>query len=113
MVCGHDPTMTTLPFLRVVVSGPSMIPTLLPGETLWVRRTRRIRPGDIAVFRDPRGGDLLFVKWAIRREPGGWWVEGEISGEHLPDSHAFGVVPESAIVGRVLRGPRTLRPARS
>ena len=109
MPAGHDPPMATLPLMRVVVSGPSMIPTLVPGESVWVMRTRRIRPGDIVVFRDPRGGDLLLVKRAVRREAGGWWLEGEIGGEHLPDSRAFGVVPEFAIVGRVLRTPGASR----
>ena len=80
-----------------------MIPTLAPGEEVWVLRTRRLRPGDIAVFRDPRDRDLILIKRVVRREPGGWWVEGEISGEHLPDSHTFGPVDPGMILGRLPR----------
>jgi signal peptidase I len=81
-----------------------MIPTLIPGEEVWVLRTRRIRPGDIAVFRDPRDYDLILIKRVVRREPAGWWVEGEISGEHLPDSHTFGPVAPRLVLGRLPRG---------
>jgi len=83
-----------------------MIPTLRPGEAIWILRTRRVRAGDVVVLRDPRDHDFLLVKRAVRRDPAGWWVEGEISGEHLPDSHVFGVVPDRLIVGRVLGIPR-------
>ena len=50
----------------VLVAGPSMAPTLRHGDALLVRRTRRIRPGDVVVARFRSRPDLLVVKRAIR-----------------------------------------------
>ena len=56
------PPRLTWPVMRARIEGPSMIPTLAPGEEVWVLRTRWIRPGDIAVFRDP-----LTWLWALAK----------------------------------------------
>ncbi|MSP78201.1 MAG: signal peptidase I [Dehalococcoidia bacterium] len=51
---------------RVVISGWSMTPTLVPGERVLVNRLayRRHPParGDVVLAEDPRGGRTLFVK---------------------------------------------------
>jgi phage repressor protein C with HTH and peptisase S24 domain len=69
----------------VVVAGPSMLPTLRPGDCLLVRRGGRVRPGDVVVVRFASRPDLLAVKRAMRpadprdRSGGGgaWMVQGD------------------------------------
>lgn len=82
----------------VLVAGPSMAPTLRDGDALLVRRTTRIRPGDVVVARFRARPDLLVVKRAIRRYEGGWWLESDNSLT-TGDSRAYGAAD---VVGRVL-----------
>jgi nickel-type superoxide dismutase maturation protease len=87
-----------LPLFAVSVQGPSMAPTLRTGDALVVRRTPRIREGDVvvAVFRSRP--DLLVVKRAIRVRDGGWWLQGD--NEFVTDdSRAYGVAD---VIGRVV-----------
>ena len=88
------------PFLRVTVAERSMEPALRPGDWLLVRRTRRIRPGQIVLARHPAEPGMLIVKRAARRVPGGWWLESDNPGAGAVDSRRFG--PVSAVEGRVL-----------
>ena len=63
------------PLLRVKVAEHSMLPALRPGDWLLVRRTRRIRAGQIVIARHPGQPDLLLVKRAARRMEGdGRWA---------------------------------------
>jgi nickel-type superoxide dismutase maturation protease len=61
----------------VLVEGPSMLPTLRPGDCLLVRRRRRVRTGAVVVARFPSRPDLLVVKRAVRPVGALWWVEGD------------------------------------
>jgi nickel-type superoxide dismutase maturation protease len=61
----------------VLVDGPSMLPTLAPGDCLLVRRPRRVRTGDVVVARFPTRPDLLVVKRVVRPAGALWWVEGD------------------------------------
>ena len=88
------------PFLRVKVAERSMEPALRPGDWLFVRRTRRVRAGQIVLARLPGQPDMLIVKRAARRVPGGWWLESDNPGAGAVDSRRFGPVP--AVEGRVL-----------
>src|ERR1700676_3243710 len=93
------------PFLRVKVAERSMLPALHPGDWLLVRRTRRIRPGQIVLARHPdHPGEpaLLIVKRAARRAEDGWWLESDNPGAGAVDSRRFGAVPATLIDGRVL-----------
>ena len=90
------------PFLRVKVAERSMEPALRPGDWLLVRRTRRIRPGQIVIAKHPGRGDMLIVKRAARRAEGGWWLESDNPDVGAVDSRRFGAVPASLIQGRVL-----------
>lgn len=90
------------PLLRAAVAERSMQPTLLPGDWLLIRRSRRIRPGQIVVARHPGRPALLLVKRAIRREPGGWWLESDFRYEGVVDSRTFGPVPPGLIEGVLL-----------
>ena len=96
------------PIWRAEVTERSMEPALRPGDWLLVRRTRRIRPGQIVLARHPGHPDLLIVKRAARRVEGdgeaggGWWLESDNPDAGAVDSRRFGAVPGPLIVGRVL-----------
>ena len=91
------------PFLRVAVAEDSMRPTLLPGDWLIARRTRRIRPGQVVLAWHPSRDGLLLVKRAARRADGGWWlVSDNPAAPGAADSSRFGPVPGDRIVGRVV-----------
>ncbi|MEU0162498.1 nickel-type superoxide dismutase maturation protease [Streptomyces sp. NPDC006261] len=87
--------------LRVVeVTGPSMVPTLYHGDLLLVQYGAPVRPGDVVILRHPFQQDLLVVKRAVERRPGGWWVRGDntFAGG---DSTDYGAVPEELVLARV------------
>ena len=96
------------PLFRVTVAERSMEPALRPGDWLLVRRTRRIRPGQVVVARHPGRPELLIVKRAARRVEGevevggGWWLDSDNPGAGAVDSRRFGPVPEALVEGRVL-----------
>ena len=90
------------PLLRVKVAEVSMLPALRPGDWLLVRRTRRIRPGQIVLARHPGRPDLLIVKRAARRQAVGWWLASDNPDPAAVDSRRFGPVPDALIEGRVL-----------
>jgi phage repressor protein C with HTH and peptisase S24 domain len=87
-----------LPLFAVLVSGPSMVPTLRAGDCLIVRRGGRVRAGDVVVVRFRSRPDLLAVKRAVREQDAGWWVQGDNSLVQ-DDSRAYGVAD---VIGRVL-----------
>jgi nickel-type superoxide dismutase maturation protease len=90
------------PLTRVAVAERSMEPALRPGDWLLVRRTRRVREGQIVLARHPGQPDLLIVKRAGRRVEGGWWLESDNPAVPAVDSRRFGAVPPALIEGRVL-----------
>jgi nickel-type superoxide dismutase maturation protease len=87
-----------LPWYPVLVHGPSMAPTLCHGDALLVRRTARVRPGDVVVGRFRSRPDLLVVKRAARRDGNGWWLVGD-NDLVTDDSRAYGVAD---VAGKVL-----------
>jgi nickel-type superoxide dismutase maturation protease len=97
------------PLLRVAVAERSMEPTLRPGDWLLVLRTGRVRPGQLVVAWHPSRPTLLLVKRALRREPGGWWLQSDSPNGFASDSRAFGPVPSALIQGRVLLRYRRAR----
>jgi phage repressor protein C with HTH and peptisase S24 domain len=54
-----------------------MLPVLRPGDWLLVRHGARVAPGNVVVARHPAEEDLLIVKRAAWRAPGGWWLESD------------------------------------
>ncbi len=86
------------PFLRVLVAGPSMVPTLRSGDAVVVRRGGRVRPGDLVMGRFREAPDRLVVKRAVRPHDGGWWVEGD-NPYGTDDSRRYGVAD---VEGRVV-----------
>ena len=104
------------PILRVKVAERSMEPALRPGDWLLVRRTRRIRPGQVVVARHPERPEMLIVKRAARRAGGGWWLESDNPEAGAVDSRRFGAVPGSAHrgpgPGPLLAAPLFIHPER-
>ena len=90
------------PIWRAKVTERSMEPALRPGDCLLIRRTRRIRPGQVVIARHPERLEMLLVKRAARRADGGWWLESDNPEAGAVDSRRFGAVPGSLIEGRVL-----------
>jgi phage repressor protein C with HTH and peptisase S24 domain len=74
-----------------------MVPALRDGDALLVRRTDRVRAGQVVVVRFPGTGGLS-VKRAVRPVDGGWWVLGD-NPYGSTDSRELGA---AQIVGRVL-----------
>ncbi|MFF4317677.1 nickel-type superoxide dismutase maturation protease [Streptomyces sp. NPDC001568] len=85
-------------FEVVEVTGPSMVPTLVHGDRLVVRYGALVRPGDVVVFRHPLQQDLLVVKRAAERRPGGWWMLGDNPFNESGDSTDYGAVPEELVL---------------
>ena len=88
-----------------------MEPALHPGDWLLVRRTGRVRPGQVVVARHPARPTLLLVKRAQRRDPGGWFLQSDNLNGSATDSRTFGLVPPELIEGVVLFRYRRSRPA--
>jgi nickel-type superoxide dismutase maturation protease len=95
-------TLVRLRPRRVVVRGPSMEPTLAPGDRLLVLRVKRVRAGDVVAVRDPGDRRRLLVKRVGAVIPGAVVLRGDNPGAST-DSRVFGPVPEHAVVGRVVR----------
>jgi len=85
-------------WVHVLVSGPSMVPTLKHGDHVLVRRTTRIRPGHVVVGSFPARPDLLVVKRAVRRSGGGWWLVSDNEAV-ADDSRRYG---PAAVYGRAV-----------
>ncbi|CAB4859184.1 MAG: nickel-type superoxide dismutase maturation protease [Actinobacteria bacterium] len=85
----------------VCIAGPSMEPTLRSGDWWLVRTFGRLRPGDVALLHHPMRPDLLIVKRIMRREPGGFWVEGD-NPASSDDSRRFGLVDPGLAIGALL-----------
>jgi nickel-type superoxide dismutase maturation protease len=86
---------------RVEVVGASMTPTLDAGDRLLVARTRRVRPGEVAVVPDPRNPDQLVVKRVVGASAAGVTLRGDNPAAST-DSRVFGPVPLASVRGRAV-----------
>jgi signal peptidase I len=98
-------------FLLVTVRGNSMSPTLHDGERVLVRRSRRIRTGQVVIFATVRH-QRSDPPWLVKRVTG---VEGEqftVAGDNPRSlgSAQLGVIPRADLLGIVIR-PVTRRAA--
>jgi phage repressor protein C with HTH and peptisase S24 domain len=94
-----------LPWQRVLVSGPSMVPTLRSGDVVVVRHGARIRPGDVVLARFRALPDRDVLKRAVRAQDGGWWLASDNTAAG-GDSAVHGVADVLARVVLVLRPGR-------
>ena len=95
-----------MPLGRLRVAGESMMPVLLPGDRLLVWRGLGpfrpvIRVGDLVAVLDPRDPGRVMVKRVAGREGAGMYVLGDNESAST-DSRHFGLVPTTAIRGRVI-----------
>ncbi|MBO1336134.1 nickel-type superoxide dismutase maturation protease [Streptomyces sp. VRA16 Mangrove soil] len=98
-----------VPFQLIEVEGPSMVPTLYPGDWMLVQHGARVRPGDVIILRHPFQQDLLVVKRIAERREGGWWVLGDNAAAG-GDSTVYGVVPDDLVLAKVRGRLRRRKP---
>lgn len=96
---------------RVGVEGPSMAPTLLPGDWALIVMPREYRAGDVVVVEHPGRPGYEMVKRLVA-EPGEtvgervlapdeFWVEGDLP-EASTDSRHFGPVTREELKAKVV-----------
>jgi nickel-type superoxide dismutase maturation protease len=95
---------------RVMIQGPSMVPTLAPGEVVTaVHRWRRVRVGDVVVVRDPRVPTRWIVKRCVARRGRLLDLRGDNAAAST-DSRDFGLVDVGevryVVVGSPTPAPR-------
>lgn len=66
-----------LPWRRVTVRGPSMVPTLHDGDVVLVGRHAAVHPGDVVLGRFVALPHRLVVKRAARRVGARWWLHSD------------------------------------
>jgi signal peptidase I len=105
---------------RVLIEGPSMAPTLLPGDWALTVEPHAYRRGDVVVVQHPARPGYEMVKRVVgvagdvvdgrRLASGEWWLEGDDVSSST-DSRQFGPVRSRAITARVVAvyGPRGRR----
>jgi phage repressor protein C with HTH and peptisase S24 domain len=104
-----------LPWQRVRVSGPSMVPTLRDGDLVLVRHGAPVRPGDVVLATYASMPGHYVLKRVAHAAGAGWWVNSDNSAAG-GDSSVHGVAQVHARVvlrwrrGRVL--PQRLRRGR-
>ncbi|MGW0827913.1 nickel-type superoxide dismutase maturation protease [Streptomyces sp. NPDC002845] len=98
-----------VPFQLIEVDGPSMVPTLSPGDWMLVQHGARVRPGDVVILRHPFQQDLLVVKRVAERREDGWWVRGDNPYSPGGDSTVYGAVPDELVLAKVRARFRPLR----
>ncbi len=95
----------------VEIAGPSMSPTLLPGDWALAVKPGRIRLGDVVVIEHPNRPGFEMVKRVVGvpddLAPDGriladdeWWVEGD-NLEASTDSRKFGSVTTDQVKAKV------------
>ena len=92
-----------LPLGLALVRGPSMLPTLRPGDRVLVRYGARPRPGRVVVARYADG--VVAVKRAVERRTHGWWLLGDATEDLAPgavDSRVWGEIPDDDVLAVVL-----------
>jgi signal peptidase I len=106
---------------RVEIAGPSMSPTLLPGDWALATKPGRLRRRDVVVIEHPERPGFEMVKRIIGVPgdlaphgailgPDEWWVQGDAPSEST-DSRHFGPVRTEHVkaVVRLIYWPRARR----
>ncbi|WP_225885202.1 nickel-type superoxide dismutase maturation protease [Leptolyngbya sp. KIOST-1] len=90
---------------RFRIVGDSMQPLLAPGTEVLINpfayRHHPPVPGDLVVAYHPRQPGLRLIKWVVRIEAEGCFLQG-LNTAASTDSREFGLVPWEGIVGQVV-----------
>jgi phage repressor protein C with HTH and peptisase S24 domain len=97
-----------LPWQRVRVSGPSMVPTLRDGDVVIVRHGAPVRDSGVVLARYRSMPDRLVLKRVVRAEGDGWWLASDNAAAG-GDSSVHGVADVLAVVLLRWRGRRLTR----
>lgn len=79
-----------------------MLPTLAPGDHVFVHPRAPCRPGDIIVARHPLKRDVVVIKRLARVTETGRCVLASDNPDEGSDSRTFGAVAPGLVVGRVV-----------
>lgn len=97
-----------LPYRRIRVIGPSMVPTLKHGDIVLARRTSQPRADDVAVVTWGSRPGQLSIKRVTKPDRDGWHVEGDNPGAST-DSRELGPAQvHGVVVARLWPHPRLL-----
>ncbi|MBT9317885.1 S26 family signal peptidase [Leptothoe spongobia] len=88
---------------RFVVREMSMVPTLMPGDTVLAEMGAVVRLGDIAIASHPTKPDVLLIKRVqeIFYDGGVYLISDNVKELSARDSRHFGVIHADQILGRV------------
>ncbi|MEM7795082.1 MAG: S26 family signal peptidase [Cyanobacteria bacterium P01_C01_bin.118] len=88
---------------RFVVRERSMIPTLMPGDTVLAEIEGGLQSGDIAIASHPTHPGLLLIKRVQETFYGGgvYLISDNTEESTARDSRHFGVLTKDHIIGRV------------
>jgi phage repressor protein C with HTH and peptisase S24 domain len=101
-----------LPWQRVRVSGPSMVPTLRDGDVVLVRHGAAVRPGDVVLATYASMPERHVLKRVARAAGEGWWLSSDNPAAG-GDSSVHGAAQVHArVVLRWRRGQLLPRPVR-
>ncbi len=78
-----------------------MLPGFRDGDWVLIRRTTRVRPGQVVAVPDPRDPELLLIKRIAAAAADGWLLAGD-NPDASTDSRTFGAVSPPTVVGRVV-----------
>ncbi|MFC4853569.1 S26 family signal peptidase [Actinophytocola glycyrrhizae] len=97
-----------LPYRRIRVRGPSMVPTLKDGDVVLARNRRNPRTGDVVVVTWVTRPGQLSIKRAAGRDDLGWHVVGD-NDLASTDSRDLGPAQvHGVVVARLWPQPRIL-----
>ena len=84
------------------VEGGSMTPTLNDGDVVLVKRTRRIKVGDVVLAQHPFKQSVKVLKRVTEVNQDGRYVLTGDNPEESTDSRAFGSIKAADILGKVI-----------
>lgn len=88
-------------FMVAKVEGSSMQPQLKAGDLILLRKTQKLKVGQVAIARRPDRPNLLVIKRVKAVTKNGYWLEGDNQSES-DDSRIFGEVEKNLILGRFI-----------
>ncbi|HVF69914.1 MAG TPA: nickel-type superoxide dismutase maturation protease [Xanthomonadales bacterium] len=96
--------LTLSPIYKYIISGHSMSPALLPGQSVLVNRLSYIffqpKTGELIAVKDPRDKKIL-IKRISKIKDGKYFVLGD-NEKQSTDSRSFGWTSKNDIIGKVV-----------